>query len=170
MRKMVTAAATGGRLDDAETNTMTQRIVRARPRRRAFTLLEVLMVVVIIGLLAAFVAPNFFGAGERAKLDLAKATVKSGLNGALDLYRTHVGAYPPSDDGGLKLLLEAPQDEETRAKWSGPYLKKAEDLKDPWGREWRYEAPGKYNETSYDLSSDGPTTNADDDITNWQKT
>ncbi len=143
---------------------------RKAMRRRAFTLLEVLMVVVIIGLLAAFVAPNFFGAGERAKIDLARATVMSGMNGALDLYRAHVGTYPLSDDGGLKLLLEKPSNEDLAKKWSGPYLKRTDDLKDPWGREWKYECPGKYNEKSYDLWSEGPTEASDDDITNWQRT
>ncbi len=149
---------------------MNTRKTHRNAQRRAFTLLEVLMVVVIIGLLAAFVAPNFFGAGERAKVDLAAAAVKSGLNGALDLYKAHVGTYPPSEDGGLKLLLEPPQNEELAKKWSGPYLKKAEDLKDPWTHEWIYECPGKYNEKSYDLSSGGGTDGADDDITNWEKT
>lgn len=141
---------------------------------RAFTLLEVLMVVVIIGLLAAFVAPNFFGAGERAKKDLAKAAVDSGLSGALDLYRTHVGTYPRSDQGGLKLLLEAPSDEQLAKKWSGPYVKKAQDLLDPWGHDWIYEFPGRYHERDggYDLSSAGPDgqEGTDDDITNWERT
>lgn len=141
-----------------------------RNRKRAFTLLEVLMVVVIIGLLAAFVAPNFFSAGDKAKKDLASAAVKSGLNGALDLYKAHVGTYPPSDEGGLKLLLEPPSNEELAKKWSGPYLKSAEDLKDPWGHEWKYECPGKYNTKAYDLSSDGESSSSDDDITNWAKT
>jgi general secretion pathway protein G len=142
---------------------------KARSRNRAFTLLEVLMVVVIIGLLAAFVAPNFFGAGERAKRDLAQATVDRGLNGALDLYRTHMGSYPLTEDGGLQLLLEPPDDEELAENWSGPYLKSAKELQDPWGNEWIYENPGEYNETSYDLSSAGKDgeDGTEDDITNW---
>lgn len=141
----------------------------ARKRKRAFTLLEVLMVVVIIGLLAAFVAPQLFGVSEGAKIDLARSAVESGLGGALDLYRAAMGTYPPSDDGGLKLLLEPPHDEELAKKWRGPYLD-AKKLKDPWGKEWIYECPGKYNEKSYDLSSGGSTDSADDDITNWERT
>jgi general secretion pathway protein G len=140
---------------------------------RAFTLLEVLMVVVIIGLLAAFVVPNFFGAGDRARKDLTQALVDSGLNGALDLYKAHVGMYPPSEDGGLQLLLEAPEDEVLAEKWAGPYVKKAQDLLDPWGSDLVYECPGDINgEDSYDLSSAGPNRQEgdDDDIVNWEKT
>ncbi len=144
---------------------------RTPTRRRAFTLLEVLMVVVIIGLLAAFVVPNFFGAGERAKIDLTKALVSSGLNGALDLYKMHMGNYPSSEDDGLMALLEEPDDEELAEKWAGPYIKKAEDLRDAWGSELVYEFPGEYNEGSYDLSSSGPDMQegTDDDIKNWDE-
>jgi general secretion pathway protein G len=141
-------------------------------RRRAFTLLEVLMVVVIIGLLAAFVVPNFFGAGDRAREDLTKALIKSGINGALDLYRAHMGTYPPSEEGGLELLHTAPEDEEKAEDWAGPYIKKAEDLRDAWGNELIYEFPGEYNENGYDLASPGPngTAGDEDDITNWERT
>ena len=142
-----------------------------RPGGRAFTLLEVLMVVVIIGLLAAFVAPQFFGAGEKAKESLCLATVDSGFANALDVYRMAMGDYPRTDDGGLKLLLEAPQDEKLAKKWAGPYLK-VKDLTDPWGHEYIYQYPGKYNDKGYDLSSpgrDGQEGN-DDDIVNWKRT
>jgi general secretion pathway protein G len=142
-----------------------------RPGGRAFTLLEVLMVVVIIGLLAAFVAPNFFGAGDRAKHDLAQATVDSGFANALDVYRAAMGDYPRTDEGGLKLLLEAPQDEKLAKKWAGPYLK-VKDLTDPWGHEYIYQYPGKYNDKGYDLSSPGRDgqEGTEDDIVNWQRT
>ncbi len=145
---------------------------KKRSRVRAFTLLEVLMVVVIIGLLAAFVVPNFFGAGEKAKKDLTQALVDSGLNGALDLYRAHMGNYPKTDDGGLTLLLEQPDDEDLAKKWHGPYIKKAKDLKDPWGQDLLYAFPGEVNENGYDLSSTGPDTEegTDDDIINWERT
>lgn len=151
---------------------MKKKTRHVRARKRAFTLLEVLMVVIIIGLLAAFVAPQFFSAPDRVKKDLAKATVTTGLNGVLDLYRAHMGSYPLSDEGGLQLLLEPPDDEELAKRWEGPYLKKAADLQDPWGVEWIYECPGQYNEKLYDLSSAGPDKQADteDDIKNWQDT
>lgn len=142
-----------------------------RSRIRAFTLLEVLMVVIIIGLLAAFVVPSFFGAGDRARQDLTQAVVDRGFNGALDLYRVHMGKYPPSDDGGLQLLIERPDDEELAKKWAGPYLE-PKDLKDAWGNDYMYECPGKYNENKYDLSSPGKDgqEGTDDDIKNWKET
>jgi len=154
----------------AET-TMSKSRRTGRSRARAFTLLEVLMVVVIIGLLAAFVVPNFFGAGDKAKKDLTKALVDSGLNGALDLYRAHMGTFPPSDKGGLNLLLEKPDDEEAAANWHGPYIKKAKDLKDAWGHDLIYRYPGEVNENGYDLASVGPDgeEGTADDITNWEK-
>ncbi|MFH1747572.1 MAG: type II secretion system major pseudopilin GspG [Planctomycetota bacterium] len=139
--------------------------------RAAFTLLEVLMVVAIIGLLAAFVVPNLFGAREGAKIDLTQALVDSGINGALELYRTHMDRYPQEDDGGLMALVEEPEDEDELKKWRGPYVKNAKDLIDPWGNELIYECPGEYNERSYDLSSAGPDGDegSDDDIKNWEE-
>lgn len=142
-----------------------------RTRRRAFTLLEVLMVIVIIGILAAVVVPNFFGAGEGAKEDLTRSVVQSGLNGALEMFRMNVGRYPTTEEG-LRALVEPPDDEEAAARWRGPYVKDPSTLKDAWGRDFIYESPGTYNEDGYDLSSPGrdgqPGT--DDDITNWKRT
>ena len=144
---------------------------RAASRRAAFTLLEVLMVVVIIGILAAIVVPNLFGTLEGAKIDKTKAEVKNGFNGALDLYRLHMGRYPTSDEG-LAALLEKPDDDEQAEKWRGPYVKDGTTFKDAWGNSYVYEAPGQVNESSYDLSSPGPDgrEGTDDDITNWVKT
>ncbi len=155
---------------NTEKTVMKSKTRRVRSKVRAFTLLEVLMVVVIIGLLAAFVVPNFFGAGEKARKDLTKAIVDSGFNGALDLYRAHMNTYPPSDEGGLQLLMEPPDDEELAEQWAGPYIKKAKDMVDPWGNEYIYEFPGEVNETGYDLSSGGATDDDEDDIVNWEKT
>ncbi|MCA9242336.1 MAG: type II secretion system major pseudopilin GspG [Phycisphaerales bacterium] len=143
---------------------------RNRIVRRAFTLLEVLMVIVIIGILAAIVVPQFFGADKGARQDLTKAAVKTGFNGALDLYRMHMTHYPLSSENGLMALVEQPDDEEAQAKWRGPYIKNAADLKDAWGHDYEYECPGQYNEDSFDLSSPGPDGQAgtDDDINNWK--
>jgi general secretion pathway protein G len=140
-------------------------------RRRAFTLLEVLMVVVIIGILAALVVPNLFGTLEGARIDTTKSTVESGFNGMLDLYKMHMGHYPTTDEG-LAALVEQPEDDELAEKWRGPYLKEGTKLEDAWGHEFNYESPGQYNENSYDLSSPGPNGQEgdDDDITNWEKT
>jgi len=150
---------------------MRRRLRKAGCRRRAFTLLEVLMVVVIIGILAALVVPNFFGASEGARKDLTKALIDSGINGTLDLYRMHMGRYPTSEEG-LAALVERPDDDELAERWRGPYIKDGSKLKDAWGHDLIYECPGRYNEGSYDLSSPGPDgqEGTEDDITNWEKT
>ncbi len=144
-----------------------KRVVR-RTRRRAFTLLEVLMVVVIIGLLAAFVVPNFFGTETKTKINLSTALVKSGINGTLDRYRLDMGHYPTTEEG-LIALVQKPDNEEDAKKWAGPYVKAATDLKDSWGTDLIYKCPGEYNSDGYDLSSAGPDRQpgTDDDIGNW---
>lgn len=149
---------------------MMRRQKQAKQIRRAFTLLEVLMVVAIIGLLAAFVVPNLFGARDTAQIQLVQSTVDRGMNGALDLYKTHMGRFPREDDGGLMALVEEPDDDEEGKNWHGPYLK-PEDLQDSWGNDFIYECPGTYNENGYDLSSAGPDgeTGTDDDIKNWKE-
>jgi general secretion pathway protein G len=139
---------------------------------RAFTLLELLMVIVIIGLLAVFVAPSFFGAGEKAKVDLTRAKIDSGLGGTLNTYRAHVGHFPTEEEGGLKALMQKPDNEDVAKKWGGPYIEKLIDLQDAWQRDLVYRSPGQYNEKGYDLSSPGPDMQegTEDDITNWEKT
>lgn len=141
---------------------------RNRVVRRAFTLLEVLMVIVILGVLAALIIPQFRGVEVRAKTDLTKVLIKSGLASPLETFRMHVGRYPTTDEG-LAALLEAPDDEEIAEKWSGPYVGDS-SLKDAWGNDLIYTSPGEYNENSYDLSSPGPNAaeGDDDDIKNWK--
>ncbi len=155
----------------AEMTVMRQTKKLARSHKRAFTLLEVLMVVVILGLLAAFVVPNFFGAQRRAEEDLASAAVTGSIPSALKMYRMHMGRYPGEDDGNLMALVEKPEDEEEAEKWAGPYIEDAEQLKDPWGHEYVYEYPGTYNEDGFDLYSIGPdgSEGTDDDIKNWEE-
>ncbi len=127
------------------------------------------MVVVIIGLLAAFVVPNFFGAQTGAQIDLTQAAIDSGLGGALKMYRVHLGHYPTEDEGGLTALVEEPEDEELAKKWRGPYIEDLKSLRDAWGNELIYQSPGEYNEGGYDLSSPGPDgeEGTEDDIINW---
>jgi general secretion pathway protein G len=148
---------------------MNQRVVR-RSRRKGFTLLEVLIVIVIIGLLAAVVVPNLVGVLGGGREDLTRSTVKSGLNGALDNFMASIGRYPTTDEG-LAVLVTPPDDEEMAKKWRGPYLKDAKIPRDSWGNEFIYVSPGEVNTNSYDLSSPGPNGRPgdDDDITNWDR-
>lgn len=140
-------------------------------RRRGFTLLEVLMVIIILGVLAALVVPNFFGAGEDAKKKVTKAAIDSGMNGTLELFRLHVGRYPTTDEG-LMALVRKPDSDDVGDKWAGPYVTDPSKLKDGWQRDFIYVSPGQINEHGYDLSSPGSNGRPgdDDDVTNWQRT
>ena len=116
-------------------------------KARGFTLLELLVVVVIIGLLAGFVAPRYFGQVGKSELAVAKAQIDA-LEKALDQYRLDTGHYPPTELG-LKALVDKPAAE---PKWAGPYLRKAVPL-DPWGKPYVYKAPGEKGD--FDLVSYG---------------
>jgi general secretion pathway protein G len=146
-----------------------QRTKRIRSRRRGFTLLEILLVVAIIALLAAFVVPTFMNTELGAKIDITKNIVTEGgvLDGVLELYRMNVGQYPPD----LKELLDKPDDEARAAKWRGPYIKSADRLKDACNKDLKYKFPGEYHQNGYDLWSVGPDgeDGTEDDIANWTK-
>jgi general secretion pathway protein G len=129
-----------------------------------FTLLELLVVVVIIGLLAGLVAPRYFDQVGKTNTKIAKAQIDS-LEKALDQYRLDVGSYPTSEQG-LQALNTKPNNVE---KWQGPYLKKAVPA-DPWGRPYRYKSPGDHSD--YDIFSygaDGQPGGASEnaDVTSW---
>lgn len=131
--------------------------------RGGFTLVELLLVLVILGTLAAIVIPKFAGRTEQARTTAARTQI-SNLETSLDAYETDCGSYPQGADG-LRALIENTTNAEG---WRGPYLKK-EIASDPWGRPYVYECPGKHNTTGYDLMSLGQDGQAgtDDDITNW---
>lgn len=137
----------------------------SRPKSvSGFTLLELLVVMVIIGLLAGYVAPRFFAQVGKSEVKVAKAQMDA-LEKALDQYRLDTGHYPGSEQG-LAALNEKPAGE---AKWAGPYLKKAVPP-DPWGRPYQYKQPGEHGE--YDLLSWGKDgrpggSGEDADIGNW---
>ena len=135
-----------------------------RISQRGFTLLELLVVMVIIGLLAGYVGPRFFSQIGKSEVKAARAQIDA-LEKALDQFRLDNGRYPTTEEG-LKALVERPS---TTSKWSGPYLKNAVPL-DPWERPYIYKAPGEHGE--YDLSSlgkDGQAGGTEEaaDITNW---
>jgi general secretion pathway protein G len=113
-----------------------------------FTLLELLVVLVILGMLAALAGPRVIHYLGGAKTDTAKLQIEE-FGSALDLYRLEVGGYPSTQEG-LRALVEAPGGVNG---WNGPYLKKKTIPKDPWGNDYRYESPGQQG--PYDISSLG---------------
>ncbi|MDC8757629.1 type II secretion system major pseudopilin GspG [Janthinobacterium fluminis] len=121
---------------------------KARGGEHGFTLLELLVVIVIIGLLAAYVGPKYFAQLGKSEVTVAKAQIES-FEKSLDTYRLDVGRYPNTDEG-LGALLVAPAT--AGAKWNGPYLKKAVP-QDPWGRPYLYRSPGAKAE--YEIVSTG---------------
>lgn len=113
-----------------------------------FTLIELLVVLVILGLLAGLVGPQVMKYLGGAKSDSARLQVEQ-LGAALDMYRIEVGRYPTTDEG-LEALVEQPAGVE---RWNGPYLKKKQVPKDPWGYDYAYSSPGQHG--GYDLYSLG---------------
>lgn len=129
-----------------------------------FTLLELLVVMVIIGLLAGFVAPKYFSHIGKSEARAAQAQIES-FSRALDQFRLDTGHYPSSEQG-LGALVAKPANE---GKWNGPYLAKAVPL-DPWGRNYLYKNPGEHGE--YDLVSYGKDgqpggSGENADLTSW---
>ena len=138
-------------------------------RNRAFTLVEILLVVLIIGVIAAMVVPNLAGRGEHARKSVARADIDTNLDSALGMYELDNGHYPTTDQG-LSALLQKPTAEPVPSNWNGPYLKKKSIPKDPWSRDYVYRSPGAHNTEGYDLSSNGPDgVESADDIVNWEK-
>lgn len=133
-------------------------------RSRGFTLLELLVVMVIIGLLAAYVGPKYFSQIGKSEVKTAKAQIV-GIEKALQQYRLDVGRFP-STEQGLNALQARPANV---TKWDGPYLEKALPM-DPWGQPYAYVSPGEHGD--FDLSSAGRDgrpggDGLDADVTNW---
>ena len=135
-----------------------------RTRTRGFTLVEMLLVVAIIGILAALVIPKIAGKSEAARVTAAQTDIRAGIKSALDQFEIDNGYYPKS----LNDLLQQPNGVKN---WHGPYFDPPQLPVDPWGNPYVYVAPGRHNPNGYDLSSVGPDGKAgtDDDIGNWTK-
>ena len=115
---------------------------------RGMTLIEILVVLVLIGIVLGIVGGNFIGRGEKAKADAAKIEIGQ-IGQSLDLYKLETGRYPSSSDG-LQALVTAPAG---ASNWNGPYWKKSQIPKDPWGNDYRYTSPGQKG--AYDILSLG---------------
>lgn len=138
---------------------------RENIKTRAFTLIELLLVITIISVLAAVIAPRFFGRSQEARIVAARQTIAGTFDIALDLFEQDTGRYPRSDEG-LRALVDNPQ----MTNWRGPYLKTTSVPLDPWGNEYKYSYPSELTNSDifYDIVSAGPdgTFGSNDDITN----
>ena len=134
--------------------------------RSAFTLLEIMLVVVIIGMLMGVAIVKIQGNTDKARLTAAKSDVDGAFRTTLNLYELDNGTFPTTEQG-LKALVEKPTSEPVPRNWR-QYLEKKTIPKDPWDHDYVYISPGVHNPDSYDLSSlgkDGVESN--DDIRNW---
>lgn len=122
--------------------------MRAARKNQGFTLLELLVVIVIIGLLAAYVGPKYFAQLGKSEVTVARAQMEA-FEKSLDTYRLDVGRYPTTEEG-LQALVTAPST--AAGKWNGPYLKKGVP-QDPWGNQYAYRSPGAKGD--FEISSLG---------------
>jgi general secretion pathway protein G len=138
---------------------------RRPPRDAGFTLLELLVVLGILALLAAFVGPSVLRYMGKARTDTARAQIAA-IGTAIEMYALDMG-QPPATETGLGALVTPPQGAQ---RWRGPYLKSANGLVDPWGRPYHYRAPGKtapYEIFTYGQDNAPSGTGEDQDIVSW---
>lgn len=135
-------------------------------KQPGFTLLELLVVLVILGLLASLVGPKVLNQLSSSKTKTAALQIQE-LHSALDLYRLEVGHYPSSNQG-LDALVSKPSGVEN---WNGPYLTKKVIRKDPWGHDYQYRYPGEHGDFDlYSLGADNKEggEGEDQDVVSWQ--
>ena len=133
--------------------------------QKAFTLVEILMVVIIIGALSSMIIPRLTGRSEQAKVSISKSDIEAHLATALKMYELDNGTFPATPQG-LSALRVKPTISPVPKTWNGPYIER--EPIDPWGRPYEYAAPGEHR-PDYDLYSKGKDANSDkDDINNWQ--
>ncbi len=132
--------------------------------KKGFTLVELMLVVIIIGVLAAMIVPRMAGRSEEARASVAQADILS-ISTALRLYELDNGAFPTTSEG-LEALLEKPS---SARNWKGPYLERKPI--DPWGQPYEYRSPAQYSRAGFDLYSIGRDAleGTEDDIINWDK-
>jgi general secretion pathway protein G len=135
-----------------------------RKSEKGFSLIELIVVLVILGLLAAVVGPRVYKNLSGSKSHVAKIQIEE-LGGALQMYSLDMGRYPDTSEG-LEALVRNPGNSES---WNGPYVSKPQLPKDPWGKPYVYRCPGMHG-GDYDLFSLGPdgADGGDDDIVNWK--
>lgn len=143
------------------------KIQSAQRNSRGFTLVEIMVVVVILGILAATIIPQFMSTTKDAKVSAAKAQVAE-MESALERFYVHMDRYPSAEEG-LKVLVDPPANDDGK-KWRGPYIKQLRS--DPWSNPYQYANPGTHHPTSFDVWSrgaDGADGGERDnaDIGNW---
>lgn len=136
-------------------------------KRLAFTLIELMIVVIIIAALAAMVVPRLSGRSEQAKATIAEADIAANIGTALKLYELDNGSFPTTEQG-LNALISKPSSNPVPKNWKGPYLEKKP--LDPWKNPYQYKSPGVHNTMTYDLYSLGKdgAEGTDDDVKNWE--
>ncbi len=144
----------------------TQEEARSRCNRKGFSLMELMVVLIILGLIVAIVVPRLGLFTKKGSIQAAKQQIAQ-LKTALEAYRADMGKYPTTEEG-LKALIENPDQNATTYEPNG-YLEKKKVPKDPWSNDYIYDSPGKHN-NDYEISSKGPDGQAgtDDDINSWE--
>lgn len=136
-------------------------------KKKGFTLIEIMIVVVILAALSSMVVPRLSGRSEQAQIAIAKTDINSNISLALKLFELDNGSFPTTEQG-LEALITRPTRPPVPDNWNGPYLER--EPVDPWGNKYQYSSPGTNNPATFDLYSFGPDgVPSENDITNWDR-